>query len=458
MGNRLWVAVLVTVALGALMGAVNGALVSYLRIPAFIVTLAGMSAYKGLALTVPPGSPIFSLSPDLGNLFYGQVFGVPLPFFYVVGLYALATVMLNYTKFGREIYALGGNEVAARLSGVQVKWVRMLAYVAAGACTGIGGVLLAARLNSGSPNYGSGIELLAIAGAVVGGASLAGGRGHIVNTLVGTLIIVVVQNGLNLNAVSTSVQSVAIGAIILLAVALDIWRPTVSARVAELLPNPETRNHHKEVSHEMNQLGIHMMVFTGEWNPTTARDAFARAKRAGYDALEVLILDYETIDTAMTADLAAEYGLKVVAASTGTREADIGSPDPAVVRRGEDLLLRSIELAKEMGSTELGGPGFSAVARYSSAPPAGAFDQAVKSYTRVADAARAAGIRVGLEALNRYESNFINTLDQAAQVVRAAGPDALFVHADLFHMNIEERNLGEALLNGEGRPRLRAHR
>ena len=264
LGQPLWVAVLVTIALGAFMGAVNGALVSYLRIPAFIVTLAGMSAYKGLALTVPPGSPIFSLSPDLGNLFYGQVFGVPLPFFYVVGLYTVATVMLNYTKFGREIYALGGNEVAARLSGVQVKWVRMLAYVAAGACTGIGGVLLAARLNSGSPNYGSGIELLAIAGAVVGGASLAGGRGHIVNTLVGTLIIVVVQNGLNLNAVSTSVQSVAIGAIILLAVALDIWRPTVSARVAELLPTrspspphgSESRNEPTRYSHD----GLHRRV------------------------------------------------------------------------------------------------------------------------------------------------------------------------------------------------------
>jgi len=196
----------------------------------------------------------------------------------------------------------------------------------------------------------------------------------------------------------------------------------------------------------MNQLGIHMMLFTSEWTPASARDAFARAKRAGYDALEVLILDPDTIDTRMTADLAAEYGLKVVAASTGTLDADIGSADPVVVRRGEDLLLRSIDLAVEMGASALGGPGFSAVARYSAAPPAGAFDQAVKSYSRVADAARAAGVRVGLEALNRYESNFINTLEQAAQVVRAAGPDVLFVHADLFHMNIEERNLGEALL------------
>jgi D-psicose/D-tagatose/L-ribulose 3-epimerase len=195
----------------------------------------------------------------------------------------------------------------------------------------------------------------------------------------------------------------------------------------------------------MNQLGIHMMVFTSEWTPDSARDAFARAKRAGYDALEVLILDPAGIDTRMTVDLAQEYGMKVVAASTGTLEADLGSDDPAVVKAGEDLLLRCIDLAVEMGATALGGPGFSAVARYSAPPAKAAFDQAVKSYTRVADAARAAGVRVGLEALNRYESNFINTVDQAAQVVRAAGPDALFVHADLFHMNIEERNLGEAL-------------
>ena len=221
------------------MGAVNGALVAYLPHPAFIVTLAGLSAYKGLALTVPPGSPIFSLSPDLGNLFYGQVLGIPLPFFYVVGLYALATVMLNYTKFGREIYALGGNEVAARLSGRP------------GAVGSDAGLRHRRRLRGDRrcpPGRSTQLRITQLRhpdraaghrGAVVGGASLAGGRGHIVNTLVGVLIIVVVQNGLNLNAVSTSVQCVAIGAIILLAVALDIWRPTVSARIAELLPKPE---------------------------------------------------------------------------------------------------------------------------------------------------------------------------------------------------------------------------
>jgi ribose transport system permease protein len=233
----LWIAIPAVILLGGFLGLVNGILVSYLKIPAFIVTLAGLSAFKGIALTVGGGTPIFSLSPDLGLVFYGELFGIPLPFYYVVALYAFATLLLNHTKFGREIYAIGGNESAARLSGIQVSRVRFIAYVIAGACAGIGAVLLAARLNSGSPNYGTLIELQAIAGAVVGGASLAGGRGHVLNTLIGVLIIVVVQNGLNLNAVSTSVQSITIGLIILLAVGVDIWRERISQLIAEWFGN-----------------------------------------------------------------------------------------------------------------------------------------------------------------------------------------------------------------------------
>lgn len=231
-GASLWLAIPAAIALGGVLGLVNGVLVAYVRIPAFIVTLAGLSAFKGIALTVGGGSPVFSLSPDLGQVFYGELLGVPLPFYYMVGLYGLATLVLNHSRFGREIYAIGGNESAARLSGIDVPRVRMLAFVIAGACAGIGAVLLAARLNSGSPNYGSLIELQAIAAAVVGGASLAGGRGHVLNTLIGVLIIVVVQNGLNLNAVSTSLQSITIGGIILLAVGVDIWRGRISAVVA----------------------------------------------------------------------------------------------------------------------------------------------------------------------------------------------------------------------------------
>lgn len=233
----LWIAIPAVILLGGLLGLTNGMLVSYLKIPAFIVTLAGLSAFKGIALTVGGGTPIFSLSPGLGQVFYGELLGIPLPFYYVITLYAVATLVLNHSKFGREIYAIGGNESAARLSGINVPRVRLLAYVIAGSCAGIGAVLLAARLNSGSPNYGTLIELQAIAGAVVGGASLAGGRGHVLNTLIGVLIIVVVQNGLNLNAVSTSVQSITIGLIILMAVGVDIWRERISQIIAEWFGN-----------------------------------------------------------------------------------------------------------------------------------------------------------------------------------------------------------------------------
>ena len=231
-GYSMWLTIVVVILLGGFFGSINGFLVAYVRIPAFIVTLAGLSAYKGFALVVGPGTPIFSLSTEFADVFYGSLFGVPLPLFYVLILFGLGTLVLNYTRFGRELYAVGGNETAAHLTGIRVRRVRMLAFTIAGLCAGVAAVLLASRLNSGSPNYGALIELQAIAAAVVGGASLAGGRGHVLNTLVGVLIIVVVQNGLNLNAVSTSIQSIAIGFIILLAVGIDIWRGSLARAIS----------------------------------------------------------------------------------------------------------------------------------------------------------------------------------------------------------------------------------
>lgn len=224
----LTLAIVLTILIGCAMGLLNGVLVAYLRIPAFIVTLAGLSGFKGLALTLNGGTPAFSLSEGLGQVFYGTFLGLPLPFYYVVGCYALFTIIMEHTRLGREIYAVGGNESAARLSGINVARVRLLAFTFAGAVTAFAAVLLASRLNSGSPNYGSLIELQAIAAAVVGGASLAGGRGRVVSTLIGALIIIVVQNGLNLNAVSTSMQSLTIGLIILIAVGVDVWRGSIT--------------------------------------------------------------------------------------------------------------------------------------------------------------------------------------------------------------------------------------
>ena len=224
-GVNLWLAIPLTLVAGGLLGAFNGALVAYLRIPAFIVTLATLAGYKGLALTIGPGAPVFQLSEELRQVFYGTtpLLGLPLPFVYVVVLYAFFVILLEHMKLGREIYAIGGNDSAAKLSGTNVSRVRFLTFVIAGAVTAVGAILLAARLNSGSPNYGDGVELQAIAAAVVGGTSLYGGRGRIVNTLIGALIIIVVQNGLNLNAVSTSMQNLTIGAIIVIAVGLDVW-------------------------------------------------------------------------------------------------------------------------------------------------------------------------------------------------------------------------------------------
>lgn len=210
--------------ISVIMGAVNGFLSSYGRIPSFIVTLATLSIYRGIAFLFNDGSPIFSVSTSLEPWFYGKLFGIALPFFYVLILYAIAWGFLKYTPSGRRIYAIGGNESAARLSGINVNQTRLIAFVIAGLMAGIGSILMTARLNSGSPNYGVGTELQAIGAAVVGGASLAGGSGHIVGSMIGAAIIVVVQNGLNLNAVPTSWQNITLGAIIVLAVFIDMWR------------------------------------------------------------------------------------------------------------------------------------------------------------------------------------------------------------------------------------------
>lgn len=238
-GMELIYAIPLTLIIGCALGMLNGILVAYVGIPAFIVTLAGLSSFKGLALTLNGGTPAFSLSEELGNIFYGTFLGLPLPLFYVVGCYVFFTLVLEHTKLGREIYAVGGNESAARLSGINVAQVRMCAFIFAGSCAAIGAILLSSRLNSGSPNYGSLIELQAIAAAVVGGASLAGGRGRVISTLIGALIIVVVQNGLNLNAVTTSIQSLTIGLIILIAVGLDVWRSRIGIWISNFKPSTQ---------------------------------------------------------------------------------------------------------------------------------------------------------------------------------------------------------------------------
>lgn len=227
-GVPLEAAIPLVLVLGTLLGFANGVLSTYLRIPSFITTLAALSAFRGIAFMFNNGSPVFQLSPALEAIFYGSVLGIPLPLFYVAIVYGVAFFVLRSMAVGRAIYAVGGNPNAARLSGINVRRTQLIAFMVAGFTAAIGAVLMAARLNSGSPNYGVGLELSAIAAAVIGGASLAGGRGNILNTLLGAMTIVIVQNGLNLNAVPTSAQNVVLGAIIVLAVGIDMWRADIA--------------------------------------------------------------------------------------------------------------------------------------------------------------------------------------------------------------------------------------
>lgn len=227
-------AALLILVIGGLFGMILGVIAAYGRIPTFITTLAALIAFRGLALTFNNGAPIFSLNPALEPIFYGKLAGIPLPFFYLVFFYGLAAFVMNFTRLGREIYAVGGNPAAAVLTGINVRKVQTITFVIAGFMTAVGAILMSARLNSGSPNYGQTLELQAIAAAVVGGASLAGGRGNILATFMGAMTIVVVQNGLNLNAAPSSVQNIVLGLIILAAVGIDMWRSEISALVARI--------------------------------------------------------------------------------------------------------------------------------------------------------------------------------------------------------------------------------
>lgn len=226
------VGVVGAIAMGALTGLASGWFITKMRIPPFIATLGVMLILKGLSLILTGTKPIyFNDSPGFTDIAQGSLIGILIPAFPVPnGVLILFLVaagvayILNRTVLGRYTYALGSNEEAARLSGVNVDGWKMAIYALAGAVTGIAGVVLAARLNSAQPALGQGYELEAIAAVVIGGTSLAGGRGTILGTLIGALIMSVMTNGLRILSVAPEWQIVATGAIIIGAVYADMLR------------------------------------------------------------------------------------------------------------------------------------------------------------------------------------------------------------------------------------------
>lgn len=227
-GMPLWIGVLGGILFGGLIGLVNGVIVSYLNIPPFIATLAMMLVAAGLALVISGTKPIyFESTPEfqnISNLSLIEGFRAPLGVFIFLALIVVAAVVLAKTKLGRYTFAIGSNEEATRLSGVHVRRWKVAIYTFSGLFVGIAGVLAASRLASAQPTGGEGLELQAIAAVVIGGTSLAGGRGSIVGTVIGALIMTVLTNGLRMMSIPQEWQNVAVGVVILVAVYLDMLR------------------------------------------------------------------------------------------------------------------------------------------------------------------------------------------------------------------------------------------
>ncbi len=223
-----WAVVVLTCILGGIVGAVNGVLIAYLRVPAFVASLGVLYVARGIALLMTNGLTYNNLGgrPELGNtgfnwLGFNRLAGVPIGVIVLAVLAIICGIVLSRTAFGRWLYASGGNERAADLSGVPVKQVKIAVYVLSGICAAIAGLVLSSQLTSAGPNAGTSYELTAIAAVVIGGAALTGGRGTVRGTMLGAFVIGFLADGLVIIGVSAYWQTVFTGAVIVLAVLMN---------------------------------------------------------------------------------------------------------------------------------------------------------------------------------------------------------------------------------------------
>ena len=221
---------LAAILVGAIVGMFNGLVICKTDIPPFIVTLASMNIAKGIALVYTQGAPIRCMTDAFKFPGAGYVPPVPTPVILMLIVFVIAALMINRTQLGRHIYAVGGNAQAAKFSGINVSKVKFIVYTYTGIMAGIAGVVVASRLYSGQPTAGDGAEMDAIAAVVVGGTSMSGGSGRIGGTLIGVLIIGVLNNGLNLMGVDSNWQYIVKGLVILLAVYVDFIRNKKAGR------------------------------------------------------------------------------------------------------------------------------------------------------------------------------------------------------------------------------------
>jgi ribose transport system permease protein len=226
-GWSMWPVVLAMILAGGLCGLANGLVITLGRIPPFIVTLGTMQVFRGIALQLTNGQPIFDITkvqPDFDIWGTRNFAGVPSPVIITAVVFVIGFLILRYTRLGLYTYSIGGNEQATRFSGVNINRYKLSVYTLMGLAAGIAGVMLTSRLNSAQPSVASGAELDAIAAVVIGGTSLFGGEGTIVGTIIGALLMAVIRNGLTLMHVTAFYQQIVIGAVIILAVLIDRLR------------------------------------------------------------------------------------------------------------------------------------------------------------------------------------------------------------------------------------------
>lgn len=226
-GMPVTLAILISLILGCILGMMNGLLISYGKLAPFIVTLATMTIFRGATLVYTNGNPITKrLSDTFLFQFLGQgyIVGIPFPVIIMFIVFIILYVLLHKTVFGKSVYAIGGNEKAAYISGVKLNKVKIIIYSISGIMASISGLIITSRLSSAQPTAGASYEMDAIAAVVLGGTSLSGGKGRILGTLIGALIIGVLNNGLNIIGVSAFWQQVVKGVVILIAVLIDRFK------------------------------------------------------------------------------------------------------------------------------------------------------------------------------------------------------------------------------------------
>jgi ribose/xylose/arabinose/galactoside ABC-type transport system permease subunit len=236
--DMIWLAILAGVfagfGAGLAIGIVNGTGVALFNVSPFMMTLGLASVGFGIALYLTGGVPVYGIPSTFGEVFgFGRLFGIPAPIYITAIFVAIMYVVLNWTPFGRYLYAVGGNLKASRLSGINTRMTLFLAYVLCAALTSIAGLMLTARLETGEANIGSAMPLESIAACVIGGVSLRGGVGKLSNVVLGAIFIGLVQNGMNLARIDSYLQTVVIGVLLILAVVADQFRLKLIAELRD---------------------------------------------------------------------------------------------------------------------------------------------------------------------------------------------------------------------------------